>query len=58
MFFVDRHGGDAVGGVWNLARDGARGLKSFLGWNSMPVKSEVSHIRFSDIDDADHRPNV
>lgn len=55
MFFIDRQGGDVVGGVWNLARDGARGLKSFLGWNGMPVKSEVRHIRSSDTDDTDRR---
>ncbi|OWT39986.1 U3 small nucleolar RNA-associated protein 22 [Cryptococcus neoformans Bt1] len=47
MFFIDRHGGDVVGGVWNLARDGARGLKSFLGWNGMPVKSEAELVEIN-----------
>ncbi|TYJ58527.1 hypothetical protein B9479_000736 [Cryptococcus floricola] len=38
MVFHDIYGGKVVGGVWN-AKQGPRGMKAFLGWNSRPVES-------------------
>ncbi|WVQ73182.1 hypothetical protein IAR50_002746 [Cryptococcus sp. DSM 104548] len=38
MVFHDIYGGKVVGGVWN-AKQGPRGMKAFLGWNSKPVES-------------------
>ncbi|WWC71798.1 uncharacterized protein I206_105757 [Kwoniella pini CBS 10737] len=44
LWFYDNNGGVVVGGIWNPAKEGARNLKAFLGYNSIPVKSESTLI--------------
>ncbi|WWC64350.1 uncharacterized protein I303_106960 [Kwoniella dejecticola CBS 10117] len=44
LWFYDNNGGVVVGGIWNPAKDSARSLKAFLGYSSVPVKSESTLI--------------
>ncbi|WVW85925.1 hypothetical protein I302_107963 [Kwoniella bestiolae CBS 10118] len=43
-WFYDISGGNVIGGIWNPQKDGGRGLKAFLGYNSKPIESESALV--------------